>query len=176
MRSPVARRRHCRGAKLTHRRLALSQGGRFWLERPGQAYLRVFVMFVQRSPERSSTCDQRIDLDLAQYPVAHQRFGNPADCGRLPATQVVRTSRFGVNATMSPCAPAISVPRWSFDSQKPCWHKRCGAKRLVEGNSPERDCIFDGRCQVEVSAGKRAVFRYQSAAPAGESRLPMSSK
>ena len=26
----------------------------------------------------------------------------PADCGRLPATQTARTSRFGVNATISP--------------------------------------------------------------------------
>ena len=52
-----------------------------------------------------------------------------------------------------------------LDSQKPCRDKRCGAKRIIEGNPHERYCIFDGRCQVEMSASERSVFGDQPPAP-----------
>ena len=40
-----------------------------------------------------------------------RRLGDQSHSGRLPAIQVVRTSSFIVNATMSARAPALSVPR-----------------------------------------------------------------
>jgi hypothetical protein len=52
-----------------------------------------------------------------------------------------------------------------LDSQKPCRNERCGAKRIIEGNPHERYRIFDSRCQVEMSAGERSVFRDQSPVP-----------
>ena len=52
-----------------------------------------------------------------------------------------------------------------LDSQKPCRDERCGAKRIIEGNPHERYCIFDSRCQVEMSAGERSVFGDQSPVP-----------
>jgi hypothetical protein len=45
-----------------------------------------------------------------------------------------------------------------LDPQKPGRDERCGAKRIIEGNPHERYCIFDSRCQVEMSAGERSVF------------------
>jgi hypothetical protein len=53
----------------------------------------------------------------------------------------------------------------SFDSQKSRRHKRCGAKRLVEGNSPERYGIFDSRRQGQMSACERAIFGAQPPTP-----------
>jgi hypothetical protein len=50
-----------------------------------------------------------------------------------------------------------------LDSQKPCRDERRGAKRIIEGNPHQRHCIFDSKCQVEMSAGKRSVFGDQSA-------------
>jgi hypothetical protein len=79
-----------------------------------------------------------------------------SDC--LPATQVVSTSRFVVDATMSARAPALSVPRCCSIPKN-----RAGTSDAARSASSREiptsvTAFLNGRCQVEMSAGERSVF------------------